>query len=59
MKEGLYLDARSPNRLGGPEEAGGVVRRECREEEKTHYSPPLLPRRADGPEGRTPDPCTP
>lgn len=32
-KEGLYLDARSPNRLSGPEEAE-VVRTECRVGEK-------------------------
>lgn len=46
-KEGLYLDARSPNRLGGSEEAGGVVRRVQREKRKHIHSPPLLPSRAD------------
>lgn len=44
QREGLYLDARSPNRLGGSEEAGEVVRREFREEEnrKHVHSPPWL-----------------
>lgn len=36
-REGLYLDARSPNRLGGSEEAGGVVRRKFREEENRKH----------------------
>lgn len=33
-KEGLYLDARSPKRLSGPEEAEEAVRTECRVGEK-------------------------